>query len=168
MVTKKYYPKKYIPKYLTNKDAKKIKNEIEKSKEYYKKTPKKYYIRKGVKSMKIKESKHIKKAKKIYNIKSMKINKELSRKTGCKIEGLEKIVNKGRGAYYSSGSRPGQTPDSWGYARLASAVTGGKSSAVDYKIIEKYCNKTSKAYKMAKKSEKKYKRGTRKIPKRLI
>ena len=41
-------------------------------------------------------------------------------------------MKKGQGAYYSSGSRPNQSAHSWGYARLASAITGGKSAAVDF------------------------------------
>ena len=59
---------------------------------------------------------------------------------------LKKILNKGRGAYYSSGSRPNQTPHSWGIARLASAITGGKSSQIDFHILEKYCKSNSKAF----------------------
>ena len=118
--------------------------------------------------MKIKESKYVKNAKKIYNIKNMKINKELSKKTGCKIEGLKQIMKKGQGAYFS-GSRPGQTPTSWGYARLASSITGNKAAAVDFYILEKYCNhKTSKAYKLALNAKKKHGRGTRKVPKRIL
>ena len=61
---------------------------------------------------------------------------ELEKATGCSIDALKKIVNKSEGAYFSSGSRPNQTAQSWGYARLASAITGGKSAAVDYKIID--------------------------------
>lgn len=164
--TKKRYPKKYIPKYLSLKNANFIKKEIDKSNKLYKKG--KYYLRKGVKTMKIKDSKHVKTAKKLYNIKNMSINKELSIKTGCDLEGLKQIMKKGQGAYFT-GSRPGQTPTSWGYARLASAITGGKSSAIDFHILSKYCNKkTSKAYKLAVKAKKKYNKGTRKVPKRLI
>ena len=118
--------------------------------------------------MKIKPSKHVIKAKKIYNIKNMRINKNLENKTGCKIKGLQQIMKKGKGAYFT-GSRPGQTPTSWGYARLASAITGGKSAAIDFKILDKFCNhKTSKAYMMAIDAKKKHKKGTRKVPKRLI
>jgi hypothetical protein len=165
-ITKKNYPKKYIPKYLTKKDALIIKSEIDKSQHMYKKS--KYYIRKGVKSMKNKTSKHIENAKKIYKIPNINVNKKLSQKTGCSIKGLNEIVRKGKGAYFT-GSRPGQTPSSWGYARLASAITGGKSSAVDFNILEKYCNnKTSKAYKLALKAKKKYGKGTRKVPKRML
>jgi hypothetical protein len=53
------------------------------------------------------------------------------------------------GAYYSSGSRPNQTAESWGKARLASSITGGKASKVDFHIIKDGCNHTKKAYKLA-------------------
>ena len=70
---------------------------------------------------------------------------------------LKDIVKKGQGAYFSSGSRPNQTGHSWGIARLASAVTGGKSAVVDYHILKKECKKTSKALKLANKAKRKYK-----------
>ena len=41
------------------------------------------------------------------------------------------------GAYYSSGSRPNQTPFSWGNARLASVIMGGPARKIDKKIWEK-------------------------------
>ena len=69
------------------------------------------------------------------------------------------------GAYYSSGSRPNQTGHSWGIARLASAITSGKSAAVDYDILEKGCKRNSKALSLAKKAKKKHGHGTRKVPK---
>lgn len=164
--TKKEYPKKYIPSYLNKKDAFIIKKELDKSRKMYKKN--KYYVRKGVKSMKIKESAHVKKAKAIYDIKSLKIGKILSSKTGCSIQGLKQIMKKGQGAYFS-GSRPGQTPTSWGYARLASSITGGKSAAVDFHILNNECNKkTSKAYKLALTARQKHGKGTRKVPKRIM
>ena len=50
--------------------------------------------------------------------------------------GLKKKFQKGQGAYFSSGSRPNQTGHSWGYARMASAITGGKAAAIDYHILE--------------------------------
>ena len=164
--TKKKYPLKYIPKSLKKKNALLLKSEIDKSQKLYKKG--KYYLRKSVKSMKVKPSKHVLNAKKIYNIKNMKIDKTLEKATGCKLEGLQQIMKKGQGAYFT-GSRPGQTPTSWGYARLASAITGGKSAAVDFHILDKFCNhKTSKAYKLALKSMKKHNKGTRKVPKRYF
>ena len=61
---------------------------------------------------------------------------ELAKASKCKLKGLKRMFKKGQGAYFSSGSRPNQTGHSWGYARMASAITGGKASAVDFKIIE--------------------------------
>tara|TARA_R110002020_G_scaffold107363_2_gene249403 strand:- start:853 stop:1245 length:393 start_codon:yes stop_codon:yes gene_type:complete len=52
--------------------------------------------------------------------------------------GQQKIIDKGMGAYYSSGSRPNQTPSSWGLARLASVILGGPSRRIDKNIWEKY------------------------------
>ena len=153
-------PKRYVPKHLSKKDKKKQAKELKKSRRAYKRG--KYYQRKKVKSFKRKESSHIKKAKKMYKVKSLKINKSLARKTGCKTRGLRKIVSKGKGAYYSSGSRPNQTAHSWGYARLGSSITGGKASAVDYNILKKYCSKKSKALKLASKMKGK---GTRRVKK---
>ena len=49
-------------------------------------------------------------------------------------KGQNQILKKGRGAYYSSGSRPNQSSNSWAYARLASVITGGKARKVDNKI----------------------------------
>ena len=89
----------------------------------------------------------------------MKPGAELAQKTGCTLQALNQIVKKGEGAYYSSGSRPNQSPQSWGLARLASALTSGKSAAVDYNIIDKGCNHNKKAFKLANKSKKKYKYG---------
>ena len=87
-----------------------------------------------------KKSNHIMNARKIYKIQNITPNEELARKTGCTISALNEIVKKGEGAYYSSGSRPNQTPQSWGLARLASAITAGKAAAVDYNIISKGIN----------------------------
>jgi hypothetical protein len=63
---------------------------------------------------------------------------EISRLTGYKKSGLETIVQKGRGAFFSNpGSvRPNvKSPDQWGMARLYSAVSGGKSARIDAKQL---------------------------------
>lgn len=129
-------------------DEKKQLKMLLKSRKMYKKG--KYYTRKSVPSYKHKISKHILKARKIYNV-DIFPSKELSQKTGCSVAALKAIVRKGEGAYYSSGSRPNQTPQSWGLARLASAITGGKAAKVDYKIIENGCDHKKKAFVMANK-----------------
>ena len=146
-------PIRYLPKRLSRKDKKKQSRMLKKSRRDYKKG--KYYTRKKVKSYDSKESQHITNAKKIYKVENMSIP-ELAKKTSCKPSALNKIVKKGQGAYFSSGSRPNQTAHSWGMARLASSITGGKAAAVDYNILEKGCSKNSKALKLAKKSRKKH------------
>jgi|TARA_B110000967_G_C18900227_1_gene574280 hypothetical protein len=156
MTKKMSIPETYIPKSLTAKDkAQQCKN-LRKSRRLYKQM--RYYKRPKVKSFKNKKSVHLTNAKRIYGIEKLEIAKELSDKTQCTIEGLEQIVNKGRGAYYSSGSRPNQTADSWGIARLASAITGGKASIVDYHILNEHCKPKSKAIKLANKTCRKEKK----------
>ena len=150
-------PIRYLPKMLTKKDKKRQLKMLIKSKKLYK--TQKYYTRKAISSYKNKKSGHIINAQKIYNVKNIRPNKELALKTGCKISALNEIVKKGEGAYYSSGSRPNQTPQSWGLARLASSLTSGKAAAVDYDIIEKGCDHKKKAFILANKSRKKYKYG---------
>ena len=124
----------------------------------------KYFTRNKLKSFKSKTSSHITKAKKMYNVDKIIPSNKLSRKSGCSKKALSKIVKKGEGAYYSSGSRPNQTAQSWGYARLASSITGGKSAAVDFNILKKGCKNNSRALKLAKKSRKKHGYGKRKTP----
>jgi hypothetical protein len=159
-------PIRYIPYRLTNKDKQKQKNLLVKSRKLYKQT--KYFTRPSLKSFKSKPSKHIITARKIYGVTNIAPNKELSKKTGCSVKALKQIVKKGEGAYYSSGSRPNQTAQSWGYARLASSITAGKSAAVDFKILEDGCNHKAKAYKLASKAKRKYKFGHSKTKKVLV
>ena len=158
-------PIRYLPKVLTRKDKKEQIRMLKKSKKLYIKN--KYYTRKNLSSYINKPSKHISNARKIYNIQNITPSKELSLKTGCKISALQQIVKKGEGAYYSSGSRPNQTPQSWGLARLASSLTSGKAAAVDYDIIKKGCNHKKKAFILANKSRKIYNHGNSKTKKKV-
>lgn len=141
------FPKRYIPNFLNEKDKQKQRNMLNKSRKMYKQQQ--YYTRKPVDSYKHKTSKHILNARRIYGINSIYPTRELSRKTGCSVNALRKIVRKGEGAYYSSGSRPNQTPASWGIARLASAITAGKAAMVDYDILQQGCDPNKPALKMA-------------------
>jgi len=61
------------------------------------------------------------------------ISKNIITKTG-----IDKILDKGRGAYYSAGSRPNQTAESWARARLASVIMGGPARRIDKDIWNKY------------------------------
>uniref|UniRef100_A0A6C0HHK2 DUF5824 domain-containing protein n=1 Tax=viral metagenome TaxID=1070528 RepID=A0A6C0HHK2_9ZZZZ len=143
-------PIRYIPKSLTLKDLAKQRRELRKSRKLYK--TKKYYTRSHIASFKSRKSRHLKHAEKLYGVRHIAPSKELAKKTQCSQATLEKIVNKGRGAYFSSGSRPNQTAESWGIARLASAVTGGNASIVDYHLLHDGCKPNSPALRLARKT----------------
>lgn len=154
-------PLRYVPSTLSSEDKRAQSKYLKQSRKAYR--TKKYITRKKVSSFKSKESPHIVRARKMYKVKVIKPSRELARATKCSLKALKRIASKGQGAYYSSGSRPNQTAHSWGYARLASAITGGKASAVDYHIIEKECKKSSKVVRLARKARKTYKNGLRRV-----
>ena len=117
--------KKYVPTYLSNKDKKKqIKSIMNKT------------IRPKLNSFKNKKSTHIMRFESKYNMK-ITDNKSISKNIISK-KGIDKIIDKGMGAYYSSGSRPNQTPQSWANARLASVIMFGSAFNVDKDIAVKY------------------------------
>ena len=121
----KKIPKQYLPKTLTKEDRAKQKKSIEEGK-----------MRPKVESFKSKRSSHVVKFEKKYGVKITNdtfIDKNIITRTGIK-----KILDKGRGAYFSSGSRPNQTPESWSRARLASVIMNGPARKVDKDIWEKY------------------------------
>lgn len=125
------------PRYLSplsTKDKIIQKKMILKSRRLYKKGV--YSTRKALPSYPHKKSSHVERAKKKFGVDSMVPSAELAKKTGCPLSVLQKIVQKGEGAYYSSGSRPNQTPQSWGLARLASALTGGPAAKVDANLVK--------------------------------
>jgi hypothetical protein len=155
-------PIRYLPKRLSKKDRITQKRELQKSRRQYKEGI--YHTRKTVKSFKSKPSGHIANAKRMYNVENIGATRDLAQKTHCSVSALEHIIKKGEGAYFSSGSRPNQTAQSWGVARLASAITGGKAARVDYSILEEGCHPTnSKALLLAKKVPK-----LRKTPKVVV
>jgi hypothetical protein len=161
------FPVRYLPATLTKKDKQKQIKMLMKSKKLYR-TKHQYYTRKPLASYKNKTSKHIIRARKIYNIKNLTPSKELAQKTGCSLSALNQIVKKGQGAYFSSGSRPNQTAQSWGVARLASSITAGKAAAVDYGIIDAGCDHKKKAFILANKSRRQYKYGQSKTRKVIV
>ena len=154
-------PVRYIPNKLSRSDKKRQRKELKKSRKAYKKG--KYYTRKKVASFKNKISPHVIKAQKLYKTQKISANKKLAKKTKCSLKALRKIVKKGQGAYYSSGSRPNQTGHSWGRARLASSITGGKAAAVDYNILKEGCKPNSLALRKATKSRRIHGYGTRRV-----
>lgn len=159
-------PLRYLPKSLSLKERKKQLNMLIKSRKQYKKS--KYFTRKKLSSYKSKKSKHLTNVRNIYNIDKVGATYELSKATGCSKKSLTDIIRKGEGAYYSSGSRPNQNAQSWGIARLASAITSGKAAVIDYKILEQGCKSNSIALKMAKDAIKKYGNTVRPAPKTSV
>lgn len=64
--------------------------------------------------------------------------KKYSKEYNVPVRFLRQVVKRGQGAYYSSGSRPGQTPTSWGLARARSFASGkGKARQADSDLWKK-------------------------------
>jgi len=152
---------KYLPRKLTAKDRRLQKRMLLKSRRLYRKG--KFYTRRRLASYPSTPSPHVQKAQRLYGIESLAPSQALAKATGCSLSAQKAIVAKGGGAYFSSGSRPSQTAHSWGYARLASALTGGKAAAVDYAILEKGCKSEGKAMRLANQAKKKHGHGTRRV-----
>jgi len=136
----KKYPKKYTAG-LSKKDKDKQKEMLDKSKKDYKKG--KYTERKKLESFKGQKSSFVKQIKNKLGV-PMNFEKVADKLTKTKsrekelLKGFEEIYDKGKGAYYSSGSRPNQTAESWGKSRVASVLVGGKARNIDKKIVDKY------------------------------
>lgn len=127
MPPKKKMNPKYVPKTLTKEDKKKQVKSIKEKKD-----------RPKVESFQSKRSSWVEKFEKKYKTKIT--DKKFINQNILKNKGQEEILKKGRGAYYSSGSRPNQTASSWAYARLASVIMGGKARDSDRDIWDKYKN----------------------------
>ena len=115
---------KYVPKSLSDKDKKKQEKSIKEGTD----RPKVDY--------KTKRSSHVVAFEKKYGEKITNdsfISKNIISKTG-----IDEILSKGRGAYYSAGSRPNVSATQWARARLASVIMGGPARKVDKSIWEKY------------------------------
>ena len=108
-----------------------------------------YINRPKIASFANKKSPHVYRATNLYGVPTMAPTPTLARATGCSRSALNQIIKKGEGAFYSSGSRPNQTAQSWAYARLGSSLTGGPASQVDYHILEKGCSKKSRPLQLA-------------------
>mgnify|MGYP003677887366 FL=1 len=117
--------KKYVPDSLTKKDKEKQIKSIKEKKE-----------RPKVDSFKSKRSSLVERFEKKYGYKISnlsRISKEIISK-----KGIDQIIKKGQGAYYSSGSRPNQTAQSWALARLAGVIMNSPARKVDIDIWNKY------------------------------
>jgi len=169
--------KKYVPTSLSQKDQRRQATEIQRSRRAYSRqrlplrfAPRTYrrlrfHNRPKMKSFRSKPSPHVVKAQRLYHVDKIGATPALAKASGCKRSALAAIIRKGAGAYYSSGSRPNQTAQSWGKARLASALTAGKAAVVDYHILKRGCHpKTSKALRLANQAKsRKFRRPSRRF-----
>lgn len=72
--------------------------------------------------------------------------KNLSKKHNVPLGILRQVMKRGQGAYFSSGSRPGQTPTSWGVARARSFASGsGGARKADNDLWKKVKARRAKA-----------------------
>ena len=130
-------PKRYTSG-LNRKDKKKQMKSLNRSRKAYrtKKGKKKYYTRPKLKSFKEKKSSWTTQFKKKYP--KAKTITQIAKATRIPRKALLAVKKKGMGAYYSSGSRPNQTAQSWGLARMYSYILGGPTRKIDKHITEKY------------------------------
>ena len=127
-------PPKINPKYtagLSDNDTKLQKMYIRRSQRESKKGI--YKVRPALNSYKHKPSRHVVDFKRIYGV-SMKETKKISILTGVSAAKQRRVLSKGRGAYFTSGSRP-VPPSPWAYARLASTLLGRRACTVDQHIL---------------------------------
>ncbi len=94
-------------------------------------------------SFKSKESTWTQKFNKKYGdeldkMKGGRSKRNIAKITGIPYKAINEVFKKGEGAFYSSGSRPNQTPQSWAYARVYSYILGGKARNIDKEITKKY------------------------------
>ena len=113
----------------------------------------------GDKDAKTKPSKHTKKYKKMFGeeIEIVEVfNKGVRKKakeTGIPYSILNQVFKRGKAAW-KTGHRPGTTPDQWGYARINSFATGGKTrTTADKDLWKKYQEYKKKKKKKKTKSE---------------
>ena len=130
---KRKIPKKYT-KGLSKRDSSKQTKALRTARKSYKRG--KYVYRPKLKSYKKKESGWTAKFHKRYP--NAKTVPQIARMTGIPSKALNAVKRKGMGAYYSSGSRPNQTAQSWGKARMYSYILGGPTRKIDNEITKKY------------------------------
>ena len=125
-------PKRYIPDTLKGKDRQKQIKSIFEGKD----RPKT--------KVKGRRSKHTVRFEELYGDKLDKMKggrskRNIAKVTGIPFKALDEVYKKGEGAFFSSGSRPNQSKDSWARGRMYAYITGGaKVRKADKDITDKY------------------------------
>lgn len=127
---------------LNKKDTKKHKKYIIERRKKYKKG--KFTLKKPkLKSYKNKKSTKVISFEKKYGIQITDI-KKIEKEVGIPRKAQKEILDKGRAAFFTDGSRPNQNPNSWAYGRLASVILKQGAYKYDKKILDKYQVKIKK------------------------
>jgi len=72
-------------------------------------------------------------------MKGKRSKRNIAKITGIPFKAIDEVYKKGEGAYFSSGSRPNQSPQSWARGRIYGYIMGNeKVRKVDKSITEKY------------------------------
>jgi len=151
-------PKKYY-KGLSKKEKEARAKQFKKGSESEDDDAKAYKPAPGDKDAKTEPSKHTKKYEKMFgeeeDLKEV-FNKGVRKKakeTGIPYSILNQVFKRGKAAW-KTGHRPGTTPDQWGYARINSFATGGKTrTTADKDLWKKYQEYKKKKKKKKTKSE---------------
>ena len=76
---------------------------------------------------------------KLDNMKGKRSKRNIAKVTGIPFKAIDEVYKKAEGAYFSSGSRPNQSPESWARGRVYSYIMGNeKVRKIDKAITEKY------------------------------
>ena len=151
-------PKKYY-KGLSKKEKEARAKQFKKGSESKDDDAKAYKQAPGDKDAETKPSKHTKKYEKMFGeeIEIVEVfNKGVRKKakeTGIPYSILNQVFKRGKAAW-KTGHRPGTTPDQWGYARINSFATGGKTrTTADKDLWKKYQEYKKKKKKKTKSEE---------------
>lgn len=72
-------------------------------------------------------------------MKGKRSKRNIAKITGIPFKAIDEVYKKGEGAFFSSGSRPNQTPSSWARGRIYGYIMGNeKVRKIDKAITEKY------------------------------
>ena len=138
--------KSFYLKGLNKKDTQKHRNYIIKRKKGYKEG--KFHTKKPkLESYKYKKSGKVVAFEKKYGIKITN-KKGIAKIVGIPVKAQKEILDKGKAAFFTSGSRPNQTPHSWAYGRLASVILKKGAYKYDKHILDKYNVEIKKAPKI--------------------
>jgi hypothetical protein len=148
MSTKKYYPKKYYSGLSKTQKQKRYK-EIHKYGSMSWKNPKAYVGFKTDTGAKTKKSNYTRKFQSMFP--KAKSLKQKSEATGVPLSEIKGSYDRGLAAW-RTGHRPGATAQQWGYARVHSFLTCGKTHySTDSDLVRKAKSKSSSASKWWKK-----------------